>query len=293
MKMLVFHLAAAVLFAGPVSAAERIRVSSFSTILTEVVQQVGGDRVAVTAHVKPGIDPHEFEPKPADLKTVGGAQLVLLSAKHMEGYVSKLREATGGKGNFLEVGDGFASLKMADEGNPAKTVEDPHWWHSVGNVAKAAKIVRDALTKISPGDAATFSTNTERYLTRLEALEKWAKLKLAELPRNQRKLVTSHDAFQYFARENGFTIYAIEGVSSSDQPSSKRVADLIRIVKEQGVKAVFTESIENPKVLKEITRETGAVIGGELFADGLGDGKAATYEGMYQHNVATIVDALK
>ena len=105
--------------------------------------------------------------------------------------------------------------------------------------------------------------------------------------------MTSHDAFQYFAKENGFTIYAIEGLSSSDQPSSKRVADLIKTVKEQGVKAVFAESIENPKVLKEITRETGAVIGGELYADGLGEGDAATFEGMYKHNVSTIVDALK
>lgn len=298
MKNAVFHLAVAALLAAPLSAAERIRVSSFSTILTEVVQQVGGDRVEVTAHVKPGIDPHEFEPKPADLKTVGSAQLVLLSAKHMEGYVSKLREATGGKGNFLEVGDGFASLKMTaahDHGHPghSHSEEDPHWWHSIGNVAKAAKIVREALGKISPDDAAAFSANAEKYLARLAALEKWTKLKLAELPRNKRKLVTSHDAFQYFAKENGFTIYAIEGVSSSDQPSSKRVADLIRIVKEQGVKAVFAESIENPKVLAEITRETGAVVGGKLYADGLGEGDAGTYEGMYKHNVATIVDALK
>ena len=290
MKTFAATLAAVALLAGPSSGAERIRVSSFSTILTEVAQQVGGERVEVTAHVKPGIDPHEFEPKPADLKTVGSAQLVLLSAKHMEGYVGKLREATGGTGSFLEVGDGFASLKMAEEG---RTLDDPHWWHSIANVGKAAKIVRDALAKISPGDAAEFSANAEQYLARLTALEKWTKAKLAELPRDRRKLVTSHDAFQYFARENGFTIYAIEGVSSSDQPSSQRVTDLIRIVKEQGVKAVFTESIENPKVLAEITRETGAIIGGKLYADGLGDGEAATYGGMYKHNVATIVDALK
>ena len=292
MKMFVAYFAA-FLLAGPLFAAERIRVSSFSTILTEIAQQVGGDRVAVTAHVKPGIDPHEFELKPADLKVVGESQFVLLSAKHMEGYVSKLREATGGKGRFLEVGDGLASLKMTDGHDPAKTVEDPHWWHSIANVQKAVKIVRDALTKISPGDAGAFSANAGKYLSRLDALQKWAKLKLAELPRDKRKLVTSHDAFQYFARENGFTIYAVEGVSSSDQPSSQRVADLIRIVKEQGVKAVFTESIENPKVLTEITRETGAVLGGKLYADGLGDGDAGTYEGMYKHNVSVIVDALK
>ena len=293
MKTLFVHLAA-LLFIPALNAADRIRVSSFSTILTEVAQQVGGERVEVTAHVKPGLDPHEFEPKPADLKIVGSSQLVLLSAKHMEGYVSKLREATGGKGNFLEVGDGFASLKMeSSHDGHAHSEEDPHWWHSVGNVQKAAKIVRDALKKISPADATTFSANADKYLAQLDALQKWTKAKLAELPRNKRKLVTSHDAFQYFAKENGFTIYAIEGLSSSDQPSSKRVADLIREVKEQGVKAVFSESIENPKVLKEITRETGAVIGGELYADGLGEGKAATFEGMYKHNVSTIVDALK
>lgn len=294
MKTITALCAALALFAGRLTAADRIRVSSFSTILTEVAQQIGGDRVAVTAHVKPGIDPHEFEPKPADLKTVGDSQLVLLSAKHMEGYVNKLREATGGKGSFLEVGDGFASLKMeADHDGHSHSEEDPHWWHSVGNVQKATKIVRDALVKISPADAGVFKANADQYLTRLDALQKWTKAKLAELPRNKRKLVTSHDAFQYFAKENGFTIYAIEGVSSSDQPSSQRVADLIKTVKEQGVKAVFAESIENPKVLKEITRETGAVIGGELYADGLGEGDAATFEGMYKHNVATIVDALK
>ena len=265
-------------------------MSSFSTILTEVAQQVGGDRVEVTAHVKPGIDPHEFEPKPADLKAVSTAQLVLLSAKHMEGYVGKLREATGGAGSFLEVGNGFASLNI--EGG-ARTADDPHWWHSIGNVGKAARIVRDALTKVSPGDAAAFSANADQYLVRLATLEKWVKAKLAELPRDKRKLVTSHDAFQYFAKESGFTIFAVEGVSSSDQPSSQRVAELIRVVKDQRVKAVFTESIENPKVLAEITRETGAVIGGKLYADGLGEGDAATYEGMCRHNVTTIVDALK
>jgi zinc/manganese transport system substrate-binding protein len=303
-----FQLAVLSLLTLQVNAVERIRVSSFSTILTEIAEQVGGDRVEVTAHVKPGSDPHEFEPKPADLKTVADSQLVLLSAKHMEGYVGKLREATGGKGNFLEVGDGFASLKMKGghdhghghghdhahaHGKDSHSDEDPHWWHSVGNVQKATKIVRDALTKISPADTAAFSANASKYLARLDALQKWTKAKLAELPRNKRKLVTSHDAFQYFAQENGFTIYAVEGVSSADQPSAKHVAELIKVIKEQRVKAVFTESFKNPKVLTEITRETGAVIGGELHADGLGAGDAGTFEGMYKHNVSMIVDALK
>lgn len=276
-----------------VEAAEKVRVSSFSTILTEIAEQVGGDRVAVTAHVKPGVDPHTFEPKPSDLKILGDAQVVLLSAKNLENYVGKLRDATRSKGALVEVGNGFASLKVKAENDPGRMVEDPHWWHSIGNVAKATRIVRDALIKADPADKSVFAANAAKHFDRLAALEKWAKAKVAELPRDNRKLVTSHDAFQYFAHEFGFTIYAIEGVSAEDQPSSKKVAELIATIKAQGVKAIFLESVENPKVLKAITNETGIKVGGSLYADGLGAGDASTYEGMYKHNVSTIVDALK
>ncbi|HEY3899287.1 MAG TPA: zinc ABC transporter substrate-binding protein [Chthoniobacter sp.] len=283
------------LLAMAAPAADKVRVASFSTILTEIAQQVGGDRVQVSGLVKPGVDPHQFEPKPTDLKIVGDAQLILLSAKHMEGYVGKLKEATGTKGNLVEVGDGFATLKMKSEKDPDKLIDDPHWWHSVANAEKATKIVRDELIKVDPADKQTFTDNAAKYLASLDALEKWVKLEVAKLPRDKRKLVTSHDAFQYFARENGFTIYAIEGISSEDQPSSKKVADIIATIKSQGVKAIFPESIENPKVMTEITRETGVKVAPELYADGLGDEKsdAGTYESMYKHNVRTIVEALK
>jgi ABC-type Zn uptake system ZnuABC Zn-binding protein ZnuA len=306
MKCLVPTFIASFVLASLANADEPVRVSSFSTILTEIAEQVGGSRVKVTAHVKPATDPHEFQPKPADLKTVSESQIVLLSAKHMEGYVNKLKEATGGKGTVVEVGDKFPSLKMkagdddhghahgkGDEHEHGDLVEDPHWWHSIANVKRATKVVRDELTKASPADKATFAKNADAYLASLDALQKWVNNKIAELPRNQRKLVTSHDAFQYFARENGFTIYAIEGVSTNDQPSSKKVAELIATIKKQGVKAIFAESFQNPKVLSEITKETGVKLGGELLADGLGEGDASTFEGMTKHNVSTIVDALK
>ncbi len=293
MKRAIISLLALILAALPLAAAEKIRVSTFSTVLTEIAEQVGGDRVAVTGHVKPGVDPHEYEPKPADLKIIGEAQLLLLSAKHIEGYVGKLEESTGTKARIVEVGNGFASLSMKDERGSGKSVDDPHWWHSIDCVKKATGIIRDELTKISPADAANFSANAGKYLSRLDALAKWVKSEVAKLPRDRRKLVTSHDAFQYFAKENGFTIYAIEGVSSSDQPSSQKVAEIIARIKAERVKAIFPESIENPKVLQEITRETGAVLGGELYADGLGEGDGATFEGMMRHNVSTIVNALK
>jgi len=285
----------ATLLASLVSAdsADKIRVSSFSTILTEIAEQVGGEHVSVTAHVKQGIDPHDFEPNPGDLTIVGDAQLILLTAKHMENYVGKLKEATGAKGALVEVGDGFASLKIKGEDDPSSSIEDPHWWHSVANMEKATKIVRDELIKVDAANKADFTANAAKYLEKLAALKKWTKATVADLPRDKRKLVTSHDAFQYFAREFGFTIYAIEGISSEDQPSSKKVVELIASIKAQGVKALFLESIQNPKVLKEITKESGIKVGGTLYADGLGEGEASTYEGMFKHNVSTIVNALK
>ncbi len=274
--------------------ADKIRVSSFSTILTEVAQQVGGDRVEVTGHVKPGVDPHDFEPKPSDLRIVSNAQIVLLSAKHMEGYVGKLKEATGTKGRIVEVGNELPSLTLSvQHGDHAHDGEDPHWWHSPRNIKKATQVVRDELTKASPGDKAAFSANAAAYMDRMDTLNDWIKTKVAELPRNQRKLVTNHDAFGYFAKEYGFTVMPIAGVSKNDQPGSKNVAELVAKIKAAGVKAVFSEDVANPKVLQEITRETGAKFGGELLSDGLGKGDGGTVEGMFKRNVTTIVEGLK
>ena len=276
-----------------IAAEQKIRVSSFSTILTEVAQQVGGERVEVTAHVKPGVDPHDFEPKPSDMRAVAAADLVLLSAKHMEGYLARLKEATGARGTVLEVGNSLPSLKLTvQHGDHAHDGEDPHWWHSVRNIARATKLVRDELIRLSPADKATFTASTSAYLAKLEALDKWVKTKVAELPRDKRKLITNHDAFGYFAKEYGFSVMPIAGVSMNAQPGSKAVAEIIATIKDAGVKAVFSEDVANPKVIQEITKETGAKFGGELLSDGLGRG-GATVEEMFKHNVTTIVDALK
>jgi len=191
------------------------------------------------------------------------------------------------------VGDAFPSLTITGE-DAAKTGGlDPHWWHSIPNMKIAVKVVRDEFIKLDPADAADYQANAAKTLAEFDTLNRWARAEIAQLPRNKRKLVTSHDAFQYFARDYGFTIYPIEGVTTEDEPSSKKIANLIDTIKSQQVKAVFFENIENPKVIQEITKETGAKVGGELYADGLGTGAEGTYEGMFRHNVTTIVEALK
>jgi zinc/manganese transport system substrate-binding protein len=277
-----------------IAAAAPLKVAALSTVLTDLARNVGGDKVSVSDIVKPGVDPHEFSPSPGDVEKVAGADVVLVSGKGLEGYLSKLEESAGGnQARFVNVGDAIgSSLKLKEED---KTVEDPHWWHSVANVEKATGVIRDAFSQADPADKAVFAANAAAYLEKLAALDKDIRLKVAELPRDQRKLVTSHDAFQYFARDYGFKIYPIEGVSTADEPSTRQVAELLNTIKSQKVKAVFFENTQNPKVIAEITKETGAKIGGELYADGLGqpDGDAGTYIAMMHHNVNTIVDALK
>ena len=275
----------------------QIKVASFSTVLSEIAQKVGGKNVAVTSLIKPGQDPHEYQLTPGDLSAATASDLVLLSGKGMEAtYLRNLRDALPKQVQVLEVGDQIPSLtKGADEGKDAEkeATQDPHWWNSVLDTEKATMIVRDAFVHLDGQHAADYQAAALAYLNSLKELDSWARRKIAELPRNQRKLVTSHDAFQYFAKDYGFQIDSIEGLTTEQEPSVSHVTALIAEIKKQGVKAIFLENTLNPKVSVEITRESGAKIGGSLYADGLGPGDGETYAGMVRHNVNTIVDALK
>ena len=274
-----------------------LKVASLSTITTDIAKNVGGDKIDLFPLVKAGVDPHKFQPTPSDVKKIADASLVLFTGKHIEGYLTKLEETVGGKVQFIDTGATIKGLSMAEEepghGHSHGTGEDPHWWHSIKNVKKATAVVRDALIKADAANRTVYEKNAADYLVKLDELQAWATEKVAELPRAKRKLVTSHDAFQYLAKDYGFTVHPVKGVSTSDQPSSKKVGELIVLIKEQGVKAIFAENIENPKVLSEITKETGAKLGGELYADGLGDKEAKTYVEMVKYNITTIVNSLK
>lgn len=298
MKRLILLLACWVLTS--VRAAEPVTVASLSTVLSDVAKNVGGDRVRILEIVKPGVDPHGFEPSPGDIKAMSKANLVLANGLGFEGYLDKLRQALGTGPVFVVVGNSVKTIPVVHEHHDhdhdhdhGENGNDPHWWHSVNNVKIATKVIRDALIKVDPAGRATYDANAKNYLARLDQLAKWVKLEVAKLPASQRILVTSHDALGYFAKDYGFEIHPVQGVSTADQPSSKKVRDLIGEVKAKKVKAIFAENIENPKVLTEITRETGAQLGGRLYADGLGTQEASTYEDMMRHNVGTIVGALQ
>lgn len=283
-------------------AQDKLSVASLSTVLTDIALNVGGDRVAVTNIIKPGIDPHDFQPSPGDIKTLSNAKVILASGLGFESYLDKLRASVGQGPKFVVVGDAIKPI-MVDEDHTGHDhghsheahgkMADPHWWHSIANAKVATRVIRDAFVAADPADKAVFEANAKAYLTKLDDLAKWAKIEIARLPKDRRVLVTSHDALGYFARDYGFEIHPVEGVSTGDQPSSKRVRELIAEIKAEGVKAIFAENIENPKVLGEITKETGAKLGGTLYADGLGATDANTYDAMIRHNVQAIVKALE
>jgi zinc/manganese transport system substrate-binding protein len=267
-----------------------LKVASLSTVTTDLAHQIGGTNVTVEAIIRPGTDPHEFEPTTGDVRSVADADLVLLTGKGLEGYLSKLEEAAGGSAKFVNVGQSIPSLTLEEGG---RSVEDPHWWHSVANMKLATRVVAAAFAKADPTHAADYERNASSYLATLEELERWIRVKLAVIPRDKRKLVTTHDALGYLAHDYGFTIYPVKGISTADDPSSRHVKEIIAVIQEQGVKAVFLESIGNPRALRQISSETGARTGGTLYSDGLGDTEANTYDSMMRHNISTIVDGLK
>jgi zinc/manganese transport system substrate-binding protein len=280
----------AALFLGSSSGRADLTVASLSTITTDLAKNIGGTHVKIEAIIKPGIDPHEFEPTPSDVKKVAKADLVLFTGKGMEGFLTNLEEAAGVTGKFVNVGEAVPTLMMTDEG---RKVEDPHWWHSVENMKRATRLVTDRFEQADPANRGYYTGREKEYLASLNELQRWSRVKVAELPSSRRKLVTSHDALQYFARDYDFTILPVKGISTAEEPSSQHVKEIIGVIRSQGVKAVFFESIENSRAVNQIAAETGARSGGVLYSDGLGDTEASTYDSMMRHNVSTIVDGLK
>ncbi len=304
MKRLGVLLASFAALFAPAQAAP-VKVASLSTVLSDIAKNVGGERVEVLEIVKPGIDPHIYEPTPGDVRAIAGAQIVLASGLGFEGYLDKLRSSVGTKPRFVVAGDVIKPILIDEDDHDHHDhdhghvhtadgkVPDPHWWHSIKNVETVTRQIRDALIAVDPDGRATYESNAAAFDKKLEALSKWTRVELAKLPKQKRVLVTSHDALGYFARDYGFEVLPVQGISTTDQPSSQKVRKLIESIKDEGVKAIFAENIENPKVLQQITKETGAKLGGVLYADGLGTGDAGTYEGMMRHNVTTIVSALQ
>ncbi|MBT3040230.1 MAG: metal ABC transporter substrate-binding protein [Candidatus Thiodiazotropha sp. (ex Ctena orbiculata)] len=286
-------------------------VASFS-ILGDMVQQVGGDRVHVTTLVGPGGDAHVYQPTPADARSVAETKLLIVNGLGFEGWMDRLTEASGYKGRVVTATAGIVPLKMEEaekqhEAEHEKDTEeygqadhdyggiDPHAWQSLANAQIYVRNIAEGLAAVDPAGAETYRSNAARYLKEIDVVEAQVREAVASLPVERRKVVTSHDAFGYFSAAYGIEFHAPVGVSTEVEASAGDVARLIRQIKKEKILAVFVENISDRRLLDQIIRETGARIGGTLYSDALSkaDGPAGSYLGMMRHNIRVLVAAVR
>jgi len=287
--MLRFWLAALVLIAVTdlARAADRLNVVASFSILGDFVRNVGGDRVNVTTLVGPNSDSHVYVPAPADAKKVADAKLVFVNGLGFEGWLSRLLKAAGGKAAVVTTTAGIAPLKVGSEA-------DPHAWQSVGNAKIYVANIRDALAAADPADAEYFRTHSDHYLAILDALDRDIRQAIGQIPQRRRKLISTHDAFGYFAATYGVEFIAPLGVSTESEPSARDIARIIAQIRAEKIPAVFLEKIIDPRLMNRLAAESGAKIGGTLYSDSLTDekGDAPTYIDMVKHNIKALTGAL-
>jgi zinc/manganese transport system substrate-binding protein len=279
------------------TAAAPLQVSALHPLMADLARHVGGERVTVFDLVGEGGNPHRFEPRPADLKQMQASALVLAAGKGQEVYLSRLKESLAGV-SVVEVGSTIPSLTVGQDAvytccpEHAGGAPDPHWWHGVENMRRAARVVARAMAEQDPAGQAIYLENAKAYGERLEQLKRWARGELGKVPRAQRKLVTAHNAFAYFAKEFDFAVIAVAGLNHEQNNTPQEYAETIESVKKAAVKAIFPEQNTSAKVLQSIATETGATLGTPLISDGNGTGKQAGFEAMIRHNVTAITQAL-
>ncbi len=272
--------------------AKTINVVTSFTILQDMVQQIGGSHVHVTTLVGPDGDPHSFEPSAKDSAALHNADVVIVSGLGLEGWMDRLIQASGFKGNMVVASTGVQPLKMEED---SKSITDPHAWNSAANGMLYAKNIKSALEKADPQDASEIDRYGHRYVERLRGLDDWAKKQFAVVPQSQRNVLTSHDAFGYFAAQYGVRFLAPLGYSTESEASAADVAALIKQIKAQGIHRYFMENQTDPRLVKQIAAATGAEPGGELYPEALSpaSGPASTYENAFRHNVETLVASMK
>lgn len=296
-RFLVASVAALALLGQHADAQEKLAVTASFSILGDLVRVVGGDRVAVNTLVGADADAHAFEPKPADAKTILGSKLLVINGLGFEPWASKLAKSAGYKGTTLVASNGVEARKMvdADDHGHGHAESDPHAWQNPNHVVTYVKNIAAALTQADPGGAANYQANASAYTKELQAFDAWAKAQISSVAPAKRKVITSHDAFGYFAAHYGVTFLAPQGVNTDAEPSAKQVAQLIKQIQREKIRAVFVENMVNPKLLAQLSKDASATVGAALYADALSapDQPGATYLQMMRHNVTQLVAGMK
>ncbi|MFN2164768.1 MAG: metal ABC transporter solute-binding protein, Zn/Mn family [Anaerolineae bacterium] len=276
----------------------QVRVVTTIGMITDVVQEVGGERVSVTGLMGPGVDPHLYKASEGDVGRLFEADVIFYSGLHLEAKMGEVLEKMGGWTRTVAVTSGIdeALLLSPPEFEGA---HDPHVWFDVTLWMQAVETIRDTFVEVDPGSADLYRTNAQRYLAQLEELQRYVQEQTARVPRAQRVLITAHDAFNYFGRAYGFEVRGLQGISTATEAGTGDVQSLADFIAENRIPAIFVESsvpVRNIEAVQAAVQARGfqVGIGGELFSDAMGDWgtEEGTYIGMVRHNVDTIVGAL-
>ncbi|WP_416357427.1 metal ABC transporter substrate-binding protein [Aureimonas phyllosphaerae] len=299
--------AAAILSLGTAHAQEPLPVVASFSILGDMTSRIGGDHVAVTTLVGPGGDAHVFEPTPADARALGRAKLLVTNGLQFEGWLPRLVATSGFTGETAVAATGVTPIAFSEEEHEGHHdhdhdhaghdhgPNDPHAWQDLANGQIYARNIVEALKAADPANAGDYEANGATYIAEMKALDTQIRAELDDVPAEARKVVTSHDAFGYFGKAYGIAFIAPNGVSTEAEASAADVARIIDQIRDEKIRAVFVETISDPRLVERIAAETGAEIGGSLFSDSLSapDGPAPTYLDMFRHNAGELAKALK
>jgi len=277
-------------------------VATYS-ILGDLVENVGGEKVAVTTLVGPNGDAHTFEPAPSDNAELAEAGVVFQNGLGFEPWLGDLYESSGSEAARVTVTDAIEPLTVAEERGHEEEAHhedhgevDPHVWHDVDNAVVMVESIRDALSEADPADARAYGRNAETYVSKLEALDADVRDRVDSIPEEDRVLFTSHDTFGYFAERYGFEVDTALASASTEagDPSAGQTAELVEEIERSGVPAIFADNVSNPGVMEGIASEAGVELAPPLYTDALGEpgSEGGTYVGMVRYNVSTMSEAL-
>jgi ABC-type Zn uptake system ZnuABC Zn-binding protein ZnuA len=269
-------------------------VVATTTVIADWVRAVGGDRATVYEVLRPNTDPHEYEPRPSDVEQTAGAKVVFENGDGLDHWMADVTSQAGGGATVVDLSSGLPRRLPGEQTGAGASKFDPHWWHDPRNARHAVEAIRDALSKANPAAAGSYRANAAAYLTRLDAEDRAVAACLDRVPAAQRKLVSDHDAFGYFAARYGVQVVGavIPSQSTQAQPSAGDLSELAATVRSAGVKAVFPEQSLSPALAQQIARETGARADLTLYGDSLGaaGSPGATYLGMLLANADAMAD---
>lgn len=275
----------------------KIKVCTTTSLIGDLLREVGGDAVEVECLMGPGVDPHLYKATPSDLKSLSEAHIIFFNGLHLEGRMVGVLEGMRKQGKkVFPISEALSKEDLFIlEGKEV----DPHFWFDPRLWAQCVPLIAEKLSSLVPQKAHYFDANAKDYQKRLDGLFAWGIKTLKSLPKRKRILITSHDAYNYFGRAFSFQVIGIQGISTVSEASLADIVATIDFIKRNGVKAIFVETSVSPATVRKISHDAGVSIGGELFSDSLGASRTVirtfdvgTYIGMVQYNIDTIVRAL-